>query len=121
CGDAVEPGAEARISPERVDLPCHAQDRVLHDFLGIRAAAGDAHCQAEDTISVQSDQRLRGPGLVPAQRVHQTFVAIRAPSGVTEDQLCHFNSLPCRVMVPLPPRLYRVTVSGSSPAPWKMA
>ena len=120
CGDAIEPGAEGRITSERVDLPRHAQDRVLDDFLGIWAAAGDAHGQAVDTISVQSDQRLHSPGLMPAQRFHQICVAIRAPSRITERQLSHFDSLPWEVVLPLP-RLYRVTVSGSSPTPWKMA
>jgi len=94
-GDAIEPGAEGRITSERIDPPDHCPEGVLDDLLGIRAVARDAHRQAIDAISVQSDQRLDRPGLLPTQRFHQICVAIHAPSEVIERQrqLCHFDSL----------------------------
>src|SRR5262245_48207532 len=121
CGDAIEPGAEGRITSERFDPPHHCPEDVLDDLLGIRAVAGDAHRQAVDAISMPSNQCLDGPGFLPAQRFDQVSVAIRASSRITECQLSHVDFLPNgMVMLPLP-WLYRVTVSGSWPAPWKMA
>src|SRR5262249_922346 len=92
--NAIDPGSEGGFASERVDLPHHAQNRVLDHFLGIRAVAGDAHRQAVDAISVQSDQRLDGLGLLPAKRFYQIGIAIRAVSRVPERQLSHFDSLP---------------------------
>src|SRR5262249_52394558 len=120
CGDAIEPGAKGRIPPERLDPPDDLQEGVLDDLLGIRAAAGDVHCQAVDPICVKHHQRLDGPKLLPAQRFHHICVAICARSRISERQFLHFDFLPCGMVLPLP-RLYRGTVSGSSPAPWKMA
>src|SRR5262249_25963259 len=120
CGDPIEPGTEGRVTSERLDLPAHCAEGVLGDLLGVRAVAGDAHRQAVDAISVPRDQRLEGPGLVPAQRFHQICVGIHDPSRVTERQLSHCDFLPCGMVLSLT-RLYRGTVTGSSPAPWKMA
>src|SRR5262245_43537609 len=118
-GDAVEPGAKGRITPERLDPPDHRPEGILDDLLGIRAVTGDAHSQAIDAISVQSDQRLDGPRLLPAQCLDEVCVAIRVSSMVGERQLSHCDSLPCGMVLP-PPRVYRGTVSRSSPGPWKM-
>src|SRR5213083_3311728 len=66
CGDSIEPGAEGRITSERLDLLDHCPEGVLDDLLGIRAVAGHAHRQAVGPISVGSDQGLGGPCLLPA-------------------------------------------------------
>src|SRR2546428_7212845 len=44
--DPVEPGAEGRLTPERVDLPDHGPERVLHDFLGVPRVSRDAAREA---------------------------------------------------------------------------
>src|SRR5215831_6519119 len=89
CRDAIEPGGEGRVASKRLDPPDNCPEGVLDDLLGIRAAARDAHRQAVDAISVPSNQRLDGAILLPAQRFHEIFVAIRAPSKVSERQLSH--------------------------------
>jgi len=73
-----------------------------------------------DAIAVPRNKRLDGSGLLLTQRFDQICVAIRAPSRVIERQLSHVTPSSCGMVLPLP-RVYRVTVSGSSPAPWKMA
>src|SRR3989441_6892790 len=54
--DAVEPGAEGRLTPERVDLPDHGPERVLHDFLGVLRGSCDADRQAIRAIAVRRSE-----------------------------------------------------------------
>src|SRR5438094_5882470 len=75
--DPVEPGAEGRFTPERVDLPDHGPEGVLHDLLGIRVVARDADRQTIDAVAIHGHQGLGGPGLVPARPVHQVCISIR--------------------------------------------
>src|SRR2546425_3630122 len=78
--DPVEPGAEGRFTPERVDLPDHGPEGVLHDLLGIRVVARDADRQTIDAVAVHGHQRLGGPRLVPAQPLHQVCISIHGQS-----------------------------------------
>src|SRR2546428_4738120 len=78
--DPVEPGAEGRFTPERVDLPDHGPEGVLHDLLGIRVVARDADRQTIDAGAIPRHQRLGGPRLVPAQPLYQVCISIHGQS-----------------------------------------
>lgn len=51
--DAVQPGAEGQLTPEGIDLPDHAPERVLHDLLGVLFVSGDPRRQG-DTRAVRT-------------------------------------------------------------------
>src|SRR4029077_5014600 len=86
---------------ERSDRPDHFPKGVLHDLLGIRAVAGDADRQPVGAISVQGDQRLDGPGLLPPQCFYQISIAIHSHWSVTERYLSHVNPLACGITLHL--------------------
>src|SRR5438128_6675265 len=74
--DPVEPGAEGRLTPERVDLPDHGPERVLHDFLGVSRVSRDAAREAIRAVAVTGDETLRGGWLSALQRLHEKIIAI---------------------------------------------
>jgi len=56
--DAIDPGSEGRIPPERIDLSDYAPESVLDDLLGIRAVPRDAAGQAIRSIAISVDKSL---------------------------------------------------------------
>src|SRR2546425_2787157 len=79
--DSVEPGAEGRLTPERVDFPHHRPERVLYHFLGVLRASRDAARQAVRAVAVRGDEMLRCGRLTAPQRLHELTVAIDPRGG----------------------------------------
>src|SRR2546428_11253997 len=74
--DSVEPGAEGRLAPERVDLLDHGPERVLHDFLGVPRVSRDAAREAIRAAAVGGDEKLCRGRLSALQRLHEKAIAI---------------------------------------------
>src|SRR5437667_1052619 len=74
--DPVEPRAEGRLTPERVDLPDHGPERVLHDFLGVPRVSRDAAREAIRAVAVGGDEKLCSGRLPAPQRLHEKIIAI---------------------------------------------
>ena len=87
--DPVNPRAEGRITPESLDLSDHAQQRVLHDLLGVRRVACDTNGQAVDAVSVGADEGLRRPRVRSAQLRHECGVRIDGLSREAWSLLVH--------------------------------
>ena len=58
--DAVEPGSEGRLAPERVDLADHGQERILDDLFGVLGVARDPDGQTIGPVLVRRDETLGG-------------------------------------------------------------
>src|SRR5439155_592364 len=75
-GEAVHPGAEARVALERVDHVNGRHQRAPSGVLGVVARAGDAHGQPVDALTVALDESDRRVGIVPAQPGHEAGIDI---------------------------------------------
>src|SRR5688500_7882523 len=69
--DSVDPRSQRCIAPERVDLPDHVQERILHGFLGILLVAGDADRQAIRAAAERGEETLGGGGVPSTQGFHE--------------------------------------------------
>src|SRR5215467_13640191 len=76
--DPVEPGSEGRVSPERVDLPHHAPERILNGFLGIVPVARDPDGQTIRTLAIRGREPFGGLRVTPAQRLKKLLVSINS-------------------------------------------
>src|SRR3989441_4089805 len=88
--DPVEPGAEGRLTPERVDLPYHGPERVLHDFLGVPRVSRDAAREAIRAVAVGGDEKLCCGRLPAPQCLHEKTIAIDS----RRSRLTHRHSFP---------------------------
>src|SRR5437660_2980131 len=88
--DPVEPGAEGRLTPERVDLPDHGPERVLHDFLGVPRVSRDAAREAIRAVAVGGDEKLCCGRLPAPQCLQEKTIAIDS----RRSRLTHRHSFP---------------------------
>src|SRR5207244_4918791 len=58
--DPVDPGSEGRVTPERIDLPHHAPERILDGLLAILLVARDADRQAIRAVAVRRNEPVGG-------------------------------------------------------------
>src|SRR5205807_38583 len=72
--DPVDPGSEGRVTPERIDLPHHAPERILDGLLGILLVTRDPY----RPCAVVSVRRLLSIGKLRAQTIHHLGFANRA-------------------------------------------
>src|SRR5256886_6474072 len=114
--DAVEPGAEGRLTPEGIDLPDHAPERVLHDFLCIRSVPRDPHGQAVRALPVRGEQALCRCRLASPQRFQEREIPVGTPSIRDGARVGFENHLKTHLH---PPR--RELASTHSRTPWCQA
>src|SRR5438876_8143693 len=76
--DPVDPGSEGRVTPERVNLADHAQDRVLDGFFGIVLVARDSYSQAIGSIAIRGDKSLCRRRLPLAQGRQQLLIRVES-------------------------------------------
>src|SRR5437763_11646286 len=74
--DPIEPGAEGRLPFERLDLPDHAPERVLHDLLGIRVVSRDTDGEAVRAVSIGGHELLRRGRLATPEGDHERTITI---------------------------------------------
>ena len=79
--DAIEPGSEGGFPSERVDLPHHAHERVLDDFLGILRVARDPDSQAIRAFAVSRDEPVGRRRLAQPQCIDELLVAVGSDIG----------------------------------------
>jgi hypothetical protein len=58
--DAVEPGGEAAIEPERMQVPVDPQEGLLVDIAGLLRRTEEVNGDAEDILVIRVDQRRKG-------------------------------------------------------------
>src|SRR5207249_11238144 len=58
--DSVDPGSEGRVTPERIDLPHHAPERILDGLLGILLVTRDSDRQAIRAVTVRRNEPIGG-------------------------------------------------------------
>src|SRR5438445_13236980 len=63
--DPVDPGSEGRVTPERIDLPHHAPDRILDALLGILLATRDSDRQALRAVATRRSEPISGARSTP--------------------------------------------------------
>src|SRR5690242_21006771 len=56
--DAVDPGSEGRVTPERIDLPHRVPKRILDSFLGVLLVARNPCRQPISSIAIRSEKSL---------------------------------------------------------------
>src|SRR5262245_41717314 len=76
--DTVDPGFEGSVTPERVDLPRHAPERILNDLLGILLRAGNPDGQAIGPIAIRGDKSLCRSRLMLSEGPQQFVVRIES-------------------------------------------
>src|SRR5262245_15281139 len=87
--DAVKPGAESRVTPERVDLAEHAPESILDGLLRIRLVACDSHRQAIGSVAKGGDERLCRHRVVLAQGRQELVIPIESRPHVNLHGLGH--------------------------------
>src|SRR5262249_45465367 len=75
-GEPVDPGAEARVARERVDVARGRQQRGLGGFFGVIRRTGDARGQAIGVLAVALDELDGGVRVASTQRGHETGIGI---------------------------------------------
>src|SRR5438132_10644244 len=79
--DPVDPGSEGRVTPERIDLPHHAPERILDGLLGILLVARDSDRQAIRATAVRLNEPVGGGRFVQTQGFDEPPVTVSSRRG----------------------------------------
>src|SRR5205807_3930512 len=79
--DPVDPGSEGRVTPERIDLPHHAPERILDGLLGILLVTRDSDRQAIRAVAVRRDEPIGGGRFTQTQCSDESPVTVSSRRG----------------------------------------
>src|SRR5207245_4651952 len=79
--DPVDAGPEGPVTPDRIDLPHHAPERILDGLLGILLVTRDSDRQAIRAVTVRRNEPIGGGRFRQTQCSDESPVAVSSGRG----------------------------------------